>query len=370
MATIRQPFAELGTPRLQQLTSIKNRQNALTESLCQSAPAKPTMATFASPAKKRLAPLDFDEPDTENIDPTVFDSPSKRTKNIHGRAVKTPVSKFTLTSAAKASTLPSSKSLSLSIPSSTSTPISTSRASPKHKRIAHLSNRRVSSPSIRRVDPPRSRLHAPAATLPFSIDAALSGTLSKPPPPSEPKEVPMPTSWFFDIHVDTPEEEASNLMEHSAAVLDISSDDDAATRRKREELEERERGKENIPPPDFVAAVGNRNARGDVAVDASADLQGDAIAVAKTANRKWREKLAATAMDEDRNPLGDLKPSDFYDEKAELVHVVVEDNQSEQPCVASKVEEFEGTAPVVNEEGGAEPTKIAKGEEVTIFQDQ
>lgn len=327
------------------------------------------MAAFTSPTKKRQAPLDFDV-DTENVDPVLFDSPSKRTKNIDGRAIKTPVSQFTLTSL-KSSTLSTSKpASSLRMPSSMSTPLSASRVSPKHKRIAHLTNRRVSSPSIRRVDPPRSRLHAQAPTLPFSIDAALSGTLSKLTPlPVELKEPPMPKDWFFDIHVDTPEEEAANLMEHSASVLDISSDDDAATRRAREEREERERGKENIPPPDFVAAVGNRSARGDAAVDGAADLQGDAVAAAKTANRRWREKLAATAMDEDRNPLGDLKPSDFYDDKAELVHVVVDEEQLEQACAALQDKALDLPAPKTIEGEPVETNQETK-EAVAVFEDQ
>ena len=40
----------------------------------------------------------------------------------------------------------------------------------------------------------------------------------------------MPNSWFFEIYEDTPEQEASNMMQHSASVLDISSEDDAATK--------------------------------------------------------------------------------------------------------------------------------------------
>jgi hypothetical protein len=55
--------------------------------------------------------------------------------------------------------------------------------------------------------------------------------------------------WFFDIHEDTPEQEAANLMEHSASVLDISSDDDLSTKNRNED-----RGKENVPPPDWLAS--------------------------------------------------------------------------------------------------------------------
>ena len=57
----------------------------------------------------------------------------------------------------------------------------------------------------------------------------------------------MPKGWFFAIHEDSPEEEAANIMAHNTGVLDISSDDDCMTKKRNEE---RERGKENIPPPD------------------------------------------------------------------------------------------------------------------------
>jgi hypothetical protein len=59
----------------------------------------------------------------------------------------------------------------------------------------------------------------------------------------------MPKAWFFEIHEDTADQEASNLLLHSACVLDISSDDDSNTAAAKIALE---RGKENIPPPEWT----------------------------------------------------------------------------------------------------------------------
>ncbi|RAL61712.1 hypothetical protein DID88_002780 [Monilinia fructigena] len=55
------------------------------------------------------------------------------------------------------------------------------------------------------------------------------------------------SSWFFQIHEDTEEELATNLMEHSTCTLDISSDEESLTRLRDE------RGKENVPPPDDIS---------------------------------------------------------------------------------------------------------------------
>jgi hypothetical protein len=262
MATVtRQPFADLGGPRLHTLSSSKNRQNALAPAC--STPMKPT-ATPSNGKRQRDADLDiFEDNDAENVDP-VFTSPSKKSRTDADIFTKPAKHSFV---ASPAPSLPSARKplSSVSAPSTAkSTPISCSRGSPKNKRLHAISKRRASASSFRRVDPPSFSLTSPA--LPFSIDAALSGTLStytptpKPTvaatpmaPPAPPSvstlDESMPNSWFFEIHEDTPEEEAANLMEHSASVLDISSEDDAETKQRNEELQ---RGKENVPPSDFA----------------------------------------------------------------------------------------------------------------------
>lgn len=144
----------------------------------------------------------------------------------------------------------------------------------------------------------------------------------------------MPKSWFFEIHEDTPEQEAANLMEHSASVLDISSDDDVETKRRNEELE---RGKENIPPPDFHLA----QPRAQQSADAmETGEQADAEQHVKLPRLR---KIAQDAMDEDRKPLSDLPATEFYGEGCDAGSYVTVDPGLEKPSGLSK--EFDFSCP-------------------------
>jgi hypothetical protein len=139
----------------------------------------------------------------------------------------------------------------------------------------------------------------------------------------------MPKSWFFEIHEDTPEQEAANLMEHSASVLDISSDDDAATK-----LSNEDRGKENVPPPDFLAAANTRKRNHASSFDDGyeTDILDDVPAKQPRRTRKFVQD----AMDEDRKPLGDLAPSEFYAEGCDATSYVTVDAGIEKPSSLSK----------------------------------
>lgn len=66
------------------------------------------------------------------------------------------------------------------------------------------------------------------------------------------------SSWFFDIHEDTPEQEMTNLLQHSTCLLDISSDEECEQKLRREKAEGR--GKENVPPEDDVSQTSVRRA--------------------------------------------------------------------------------------------------------------
>ncbi|KAF2871302.1 hypothetical protein BDV95DRAFT_521928 [Massariosphaeria phaeospora] len=340
----RQPFAELGgTSRLHALSSAKNRQNAMTPNFS-SPSGKPAPITG-----KRRAPAVFEDNDSENIDPSIFTSPTKRSKT--GDAGFSKPSPFSLVTAPSkpSPTFTASPSIpsvrkALSSPNTTkSTPISHSRGSPKHKRVGLLSKRRVSSSPFRRVDPP-SFTHNSSPALPFSIDAALSGTIPNYTPKTTPVATPaatpsnasalddsMPKSWFFEIHEDTPEQEAANLMEHSAAVLDISSDDDDVTRKRNEELE---RGKENIPPPDFLAQLATTGS--------STDAMQTGLEAVETEHVKLPRlrKIAQDAMEEDRAPLSDLNAADFYGEGCDGASFVTVDAGIERPSGLSKEVDF------------------------------
>jgi hypothetical protein len=181
--------------------------------------------------------------------------------------------------------------------------------SPTRKRIGILNRRRTTT----RIDPPTFGSSSSRSTgLGFSIDAALSGTIpSYTPRAAVPRPLPVEAesakharaSWFFDIHEDTEEELATNLMEHGACTLDISSDEESARR----ELDAR--GKENVPPPDDVSQT-----RASLAVPDVAPSSGDAaLDDAKAALQKPRA-LSDSAIELDRAPLGDLAPKEYYAE--------------------------------------------------------
>ncbi|KAJ4411754.1 hypothetical protein N0V85_003772 [Neurospora sp. IMI 360204] len=251
-AVSRLPFAPLAEGRLSGLTSLKNRQNALS-------------------SKRKAAevgPLD----DAENVDPSMF---SKRAKSSHSNIMKpsqfvlkkasTPVISLGKSILGNTSTQPrhilqaKSQQIRLNTRLATATTLTAPAGrSPTRgsKKGGILSKRRT-----QRVDPPSFG----GVSAPFSLDAALKGTI-----PSysggrrETKSIKssttkaesffpsaMKSDWFFDIHEDTPEQEMTNLLQHSTCVLDISSDEETEKRETRECAEGRD--KENVPPTDDVS---------------------------------------------------------------------------------------------------------------------
>jgi hypothetical protein len=328
--------------------------------------ATPTPST----GKRQRAPEIYEDADSENVDPSVFASPTKKSKTTSTldfdfikpskfSLVPTPMKSVSLNSTP---TIPSTRK-TLTPSSTKSTPINKSRGSPKHNRISAISKRRASSSPFRRVDPPTFNQSSPSS-VPFSIDAALSGTLSgytpKPTVTSTPVSAPaqpavstledtMPKGWFFEIHEDTPEQEAANLMEHSASVLDISSDDDAATKQQNEE-----RGKENIPPPDFLLSQPRMHSATESQVE---------VALDEPVKPRLRT-LVQDAMDEDRRPLGDLVPAEFYGEGCDASSYVTVDVGIEKPSSLSK--EFDFSCPSPEKEETVEDNVVAPVEDKVI----
>lgn len=149
----------------------------------------------------------------------------------------------------------------------------------------------------------------------------------------------MPKSWFFEIHEDTPDQEAANLMEHSASTLDISSDDDADTRRHSEAME---RGKENVPPPEnFANLPASELAHSSIPTHNIPSSTASTTGSKKT--RRGRKEAHPDAMLEDRTPLGDLDASEFFAEglNADSKVIIPADVTSPQkPSGLSKVFDF------------------------------
>ncbi|KAI2608798.1 uncharacterized protein GGS25DRAFT_291004 [Hypoxylon fragiforme] len=341
MATIaRQPFAPLDGPRLQTLTSQKNRQNALSN----------------SPGKRKAAES-LDTDDSENVDPQLFSKRSKGSDSSNS-STKDPLAKpsFFLTKSISAS------NIAVASPPKAATPRSRSHLNPKSptklntgitksplsapagrsptrgKKTGILSSRRRTG-AYSRVDPPSFGLSSTGT--PFSLDAALKGTIpsyasrhhgssksvSKAPAPAaataaSPSSVEfgslhesemMKSSWFFDIHEDTQEQEMTNLLQHSTCVLDISSDEESESRRQRERAE----GKENVPPADDVSQTSSRPRA--------------AAAAAAAAARQAPLSDDEMVFEKERYPLGEMNVREYYSEGYDenSVVLVLDDEESE-----------------------------------------
>jgi len=318
----RVPFAPIDNPRLQHLASAKNRQNGALDKKSSSAflNGKASITTTTS-VKRSLEPSTFDDFDSENVDPAMFDSPSKKSKF---QAFDKPVKPFAFSlSTAKSMPPPSGIPSRLSTPSranmsSPRTPLTAPAGrSPKRKIAGIGKSRRVSAP-FTRVDPPFASSRA-SSSLPFSLDAALSGTLS-----TEPKSAAtagatiqesMPKNWFFEIYEDTAEEEAANLMEHSTLTLDLSSDEESSKK------ERCDRGKENMPPEGYDAPTASR-----AAIVKKSDI--------------IRKKVVVEEMDDGlRSPLSDLETDPFIPEGLDKdSHVVVDESLEKSTAAATKLD--------------------------------
>ncbi|KAH0555958.1 hypothetical protein GP486_006099, partial [Trichoglossum hirsutum] len=240
--------------------------------------------TLSTPVKRRYSPPSTFEADSENVDPSLLETPSKRVKNVDGSYMSLSAKCNNVTPAKNSHIVPTDAPASYGLKETlkvlasqspmqlTNTPnsyrnklgsasrkrdalglhkpgLSTPAGrSLKNRTLGNLGKRRTSAP-FTRIDPPVGLQDA----APLSIDAALSGTIPsyKPKARSTPlQEVHIPTpggdnktpaSWQFEIHEDTLEETLTNIMEFSTGVLDISDDES-------KQREKNDRGKENIPP--------------------------------------------------------------------------------------------------------------------------
>ncbi|KAH8908560.1 hypothetical protein BR93DRAFT_490283 [Coniochaeta sp. PMI_546] len=354
-AVTRQPFAPLDGARLQNLTSLKNRQNAVP----------------VNSSGKRKASEAVEGDDFENVDPTLFSKRSKGAADNSFFPTKDFVkpSPFVLTKAASTPSFPASMQASRDIlrpvkptqrprtflqPKSPAAKINTALAkssplsapagrSPTRgsKRIGILSRRRTAGP-FGRVDPPSFNLGSAA---PFSLDAALKGTIpsysGRASSSALPDVLPEPeskASWFFDIHEDTPEQEMTNLLQHSTCTLDISSDEESELKARRERDEGR--NKENMPPVDDVSQTSVHSARDRAA---AASVNPDDMVFEKT-----------------RGPLGELNAADYYAQGCDDSTVVIvpgDEDGEEQQLVAAATEP---AAPIVIAEDPAPALDVAE----------
>ncbi len=347
-AIARQPFAPLDGARLQGLSSTKNRQNgtsysalephihqlAIFESLLDAMgsciwsmehEANTMLTAVTSSVGKRKADL-LNTSDWENVDPVVF------TKRAKGAAPCESIAKpsgFALNAAFSAPALPDVLSLSSltkaptvrrklqaksqlakmtpAVPKSSPVTTPAGRSPPSGKRSGLLSTRRRPAGPLSRMDPPSFAVGS-AKAKPWSVDGALKSTIKPANRHGKSKsrlsrglDIGSKAAWFFEIHEDTPEQEMTNLLQHSTCVLDISSDEETEVKKEREFADGC--NKENIPPAGHVSQTSARPPRSP----------------------------CAEAMDSDRAPLASLNPRDFYAEGCDenSVFLVDEDEETE-----------------------------------------
>ena len=233
---------------------------------------------------KRHVPHEFNDIDSENIDPLHFSS--KKSKGFQfndSKLEKAPCFTLTAPPSVRNVELPQTVGRKRKTDDFISTPDLHSKhhtgpvtappapagRSPKHKRIGILQRRRGPGNSITRINPPGASSNAP-----FSLNAALAGTISM-----KSKSKSSKKGWDFEIYEDSKVEHDANLMQHGACTLDIS-DDEAQLSPSKGDRD----NKENVPPADYSMPANGPVTRRDVMTD------------------------------EIRAPLGNLDAKDFYAE--------------------------------------------------------
>ncbi|KAF4998218.1 hypothetical protein FGRMN_3267 [Fusarium graminum] len=328
MATVtRQPFAPLDGSRLQNLTSVKNRQNAL-----------PTSG-------KRKAELIDDD---ENVDPSFKRSKGSKDKDIDInikdilkpsfllKTAPSPIPNRLISPTKSRRTLQPKSPATLNTGISKSSPVHPAGRSPTKSKRPGITTRRRTLGSYTRVDPPSSL----GSAAPFSLDAALKGTIPGYAAKSVPKEPvvepDMKASWFFDIHEDTPEQEMTNLLQHSTCVLDISSDEESERKRNRDRAEGRD--KENVPPPDDISQTRRAPRADDMVIEKERVALGEMNTAEFYAEGCDETSVIIVLEDEPETPEIKVKPIDPLEDIDNLMAKPTEGKDK-----AAVLEPIEGT---------------------------
>ncbi|KAJ5146462.1 uncharacterized protein N7515_001026 [Penicillium bovifimosum] len=210
---------------------------------------------------------------SENVNPAVS---TKRKRSLEDDDKSKPVKTSRMGMALSTRSINNSPRLSTPLKTSTATPKSAPILKPAGRSPPPKSSKSATRRSL--IAKPRADQHKRGIARPFSLASVLSQSKTPKPTPKT------PASWCFDIHVDTEQEEMTNLMQHSTTVLDIS-DDEGKT-------DVSSRGKENIPPHELGIEIPHSSSS----------------ATAVPAPRK------ADVMEESRSPLGELRAADYYAE--------------------------------------------------------
>lgn len=246
-------------------------------------------------SQKRSIPSDFD---SENVDPTTLKQSTKRKRSFEDdedpskEPLKTP--KTNRIALAPCDSKVAAHDTATPRASRTSTAPVTSIGKPAGRSPPSKPCRGFGRRPTGAVTRPEIASKRAVHRAPFSIATALATEKPKRHSPAK------PASWYFDIYVDTEQDEMTNSMQHSACFLDIS-DDESKTKTD-------SRGKENIPPHEL------------------------GITMPTTAQQTTTEPASRKNLmtDEPRTPLGELKAPDYYGAGCDaLSYVVVEDDEPE-----------------------------------------
>lgn len=246
-------------------------------------------------SQKRSIPSDSD---SENVDPTTLKQSTKRKRSFEDdedlskEPLKTP--KTNRVALAPSDSKVAAHGTSTPRASRTSTAPVTRICKPAGRSPPPKPCRGFGRRSTGAVTRPEIASKRAVHRAPFSIATALATEKPKRHSPAK------PASWFFDIYVDTVQDEMTNSMQHSACFLDISNDEG--------KTKTDSRGKENIPPHELGITMPTTGQQ-------------------TTTEPTTRKNLMT---DEPRTPLGELKASDYYGAGCHaLSFVVVEDDEPE-----------------------------------------
>ncbi|KAJ5197543.1 hypothetical protein N7449_008022 [Penicillium cf. viridicatum] len=280
MTPTRQPLGCLDMPLMRSKLNRQNQQNG-------------AMSMKSTPMKSSI----FIDADSENVNPASFSTKRKRTfEDDEDKSASKPIktSRMALSTRINISSRFSTPS---KIPS-----ITTPKSAPILKPAGRSPPPKSSKSATRRslIAKPRSEQYSKRGVArPFSLASVLAQSTTPKPAPA-PKA---PASWSFDIHVDTEQEEMTNLMQHSTTVLDISDDEgksDTSTR-----------GKENIPPHELGIELPRAR---------------ESTATIPAAARK------SPKIDEPRAPLGELNAAEYYAEDCNAFsYTIVYDDEEHAP---------------------------------------
>ncbi|CAI7590294.1 unnamed protein product [Penicillium viridicatum] len=280
MTPTRQPLGCLDMPLMRSKLNRQNQQNG-------------AMSMKSTPMKSSI----FIDADSENVNPASYSTKRKRTfEDDEDKSASKPIKTSRMALSTRINISPR-----LSTPSRIPS-ITTPKSAPILKPAGRSPPPKSSKSATRRsvIAKPRPDQYSKRGVArPFSLASVLAQST----PPKSAPAPKAPASWSFDIHVDTEQEEMTNLMQHSTTVLDISDDEgksDTSTR-----------GKENIPPHELGIEL-PRTRQSTATIPAAA--------------RK------SPKMDEPRSPLGELNAAEYYAEDCNAFsYTIVYDDEEHAP---------------------------------------